>query len=415
MSVVGAQVPAELESFGAKASEKFPADGSLHLIVSRNVLSGAPSQLTPLSAAIKAGGFILLREEKIPDNQKITLIEKSGLVHVATHAGNTGFIVLLRKPLEGTDLPAITVRVNGTKFEWVELLKNALLVSEKEGRKVFAVCEGEDTNGIVGMINCLKQEPGGVNLRCVYIPQNGALPKFQSATDAKFTPQLKKDLLMNVFQNGNWGSYRHIPLASNGATLSVEHAYINALTRGDLASLKWIEGPLTFYKPESHTNSELCTVYYAPLNFRDIMLASGKLPPDALPGDLAGQDCILGLEFSGRGADGRRVMGMVPARSLATTVLADPGFLWEVPANWTLEDAATVPVVYATVSKIIYIIKLIRDTRLLECRQPAQHTCTAKCLYFNLQGFKEITSRLIFSPYKLALGATIAKLEKCEK
>jgi len=43
------------------------------------------------------------------------------------------------------------------------------------------------------------------------------------------------------------------------------------------------------YRPEFNPNTELCTVYYAPLNFRDIMLASGKLPPDALPGDLAGQ------------------------------------------------------------------------------------------------------------------------------
>ena len=33
--------------------------------------------------------------------------------------------------------------------------------------------------------------------------------------------------------------------------------------------------------------SELCDVYYAPLNFRDIMLATGKLSVDALPGDLA--------------------------------------------------------------------------------------------------------------------------------
>lgn len=40
---------------------------------------------------------------------------------------------------------------------------------------------------------------------------------------------------------------------------------------------------------EQTTDTELCTVYYAPLNFRDIMLATGKLPPDALPGDLAGQ------------------------------------------------------------------------------------------------------------------------------
>lgn len=80
------------------------------------------------------------------------------------------------------------------------------------------------------------------------------------------------------------------------------------------------------------------------------MLATGKLPPDALPGNLAGQDCILGLEFSGRNSKGKRVMGMVPAKSLATTVLADPGFLWEVPDAWTLEEAATVPVVYGTVS-----------------------------------------------------------------
>lgn len=45
-------------------------------------------------------------------------------------------------------------------------------------------------------------------------------------------------------------------------------------------------------------------------------------------------------------------MGMVAARSLATTVLADPGFLWEVPSNWTLEQASSVPVVYGTVSSI---------------------------------------------------------------
>lgn len=78
------------------------------------------------------------------------------------------------------------------------------------------------------------------------------------------------------------------------------------------------------------------------------MLATGKLPPDALPGNMATEDCILGLEFSGRTEDGRRVMGMVEARGLATTLLADPGFLWEVPDKWTLEQAATIPVAYST-------------------------------------------------------------------
>lgn len=78
------------------------------------------------------------------------------------------------------------------------------------------------------------------------------------------------------------------------------------------------------------------------------MLATGKLTADALPGDLAGQDCILGLEFAGRNSKGKRVMGMIAARGLATTVLADPGFMWEVPDKWTLEQAGTIPVVYAT-------------------------------------------------------------------
>jgi fatty acid synthase len=79
------------------------------------------------------------------------------------------------------------------------------------------------------------------------------------------------------------------------------------------------------------------------------MLATGKLPPDALPGDMALQDCILGLEFAGRDHNGKRVMGMVPAKGLATTVVVDdPEFLWPIPDKWTMEEASTVPVVYGT-------------------------------------------------------------------
>lgn len=43
-------------------------------------------------------------------------------------------------------------------------------------------------------------------------------------------------------------------------------------------------------------------------------------------------------------------MGMLTARGLATSVAADPTFLWEVPSKWSLEQAATIPVVYGTVS-----------------------------------------------------------------
>lgn len=63
---------------------------------------------------------------------------------------------------------------------------------------------------------------------------------------------------------------------------------------------------------------------------------------------MALQDSILGLEFSGRTMEGKRVMGILSHNSLATTVAADPLFVWDVPDDWSLEEASTVPVAYST-------------------------------------------------------------------
>ena len=72
---------------------------------------------------------------------------------------------------------------------------------------------------------------------------------------------------------------------SDQARIAAEHAYVNVLTRGDLASLRWIESPLKHFMPDVTSAEQLYSVYYTSLNFRDIMLASGKLPPDAIPGN----------------------------------------------------------------------------------------------------------------------------------
>ena len=78
-------------------------------------------------------------------------------------------------------------------------------------------------------------------------------------------------------------------------TLSAVPAYVNVLTRGDLSSLKWIESPLRYFKAEDNPSRDLCSVYYTSLNFRDIMLATGKLPPDAIPGIDHKQESLLCL------------------------------------------------------------------------------------------------------------------------
>ncbi|KAJ8972225.1 hypothetical protein NQ314_000286 [Rhamnusium bicolor] len=320
-----------------------PVAQDAHLVVASDLLAYNLKNVLEIAAAsLKTGGFILLEEARGPiDVKKLASV---GLEVVSTQVTNTKVYILLRTPITvPTDSTIIQVTENN--FAWVKPLKDAMKQAEADGKKIYLYVQGEELTGLVGLVNCLKQEPGGSNLRSLFIQDTNA-PKFSLSA---YESQLKKDLVHNVLKKKVWGSYRHILLDqfNDSGKLQVEHAYINTLTRGDLASLRWIEGPLGYYKGDS-PSTELCHVYYAPLNFRDIMLATGKLPPDALPGDLAGQDCILGLEFSGRDSRGKRVMGMVAAKSLATTVLADPGFLWEIPEKWSLEEAATIPVVYGT-------------------------------------------------------------------
>jgi NADPH:quinone reductase-like Zn-dependent oxidoreductase len=56
------------------------------------------------------------------------------------------------------------------------------------------------------------------------------------------------------------------------------------------------------------------------------------------------------MEFSGCNQKGQRVMGLMDSGSLSTMVLADKNIMWNIPDHWTLEDAATVPMGYGTVS-----------------------------------------------------------------
>ena len=99
------------------------------------------------------------------------------------------------------------------------------------------------------------------------------------------------------------------------STVITEHAYVNVMSKGDLSSLRWIESPLKYFANTSgDLHTDLCSVNFASLNFRDVMLATGKLPPDAIPGGLANQECMLGMEFSGRDSTGQPVMGLLPAK-----------------------------------------------------------------------------------------------------
>uniref|UniRef100_A0A8B9FZJ9 Fatty acid synthase n=1 Tax=Amazona collaria TaxID=241587 RepID=A0A8B9FZJ9_9PSIT len=325
--------------------------------------------LSNLAAAVKEGGFVLLhtllkgetlgeivsfltspdlqqKHSFLSEAQWEGLFSKASLNLVAMKKSFFGSVIFLCRRQAPAKTP-IFLPIDETHFMWVESLKEAL--ADPSEQPVWLTATSCGNSGILGMVNCLRLEAEGHRIRCVFVSNlnpSSAVPP-TSLSSPEMQKIVQRDLVMNVYRDGKWGSFRHLPLQQAQPQELTEYAYVNVLTRGDLSSLRWIVSPLRHFHT-TNPDVQLCKVYYASLNFRDIMLATGRLSPDAIPGNWALQQCMLGMEFSGRDLAGRRVMGLLPAKGLATVVDCDKRFLWEVPKNWTLEEAASVPVVYAT-------------------------------------------------------------------
>lgn len=329
-------------------------ESNCHLVVAYDIVDrlDATVVLQNLKASIREDGFIFIEENVIGYNEAKAkkLFSEAKLATVSIQRATNKYFILLRATIDLASRNKVIVTITEKNYTWVEQLKSALVNAEKDKTYVYIVGQGEELLGAIGFINCIKNENGGKLARLVFI-QDAGVEKF-NFTSAVYADQLSKDLISNVYKNGAWGTYRHLKLdvQNDVSNLPVEHAYLNALVKGDLSSLSWIESPLSRKLPDPKDKRlELCSVYYAPINFRDVMLTSGKLAADALPGDLATQDCVLGLEFAGRDSSGKRIMAMVDAKSLATTCVASKNLMWDIPANWTMEEASTVPCVYSTV------------------------------------------------------------------
>ncbi|XP_035740327.1 fatty acid synthase-like [Vespa mandarinia] len=86
------------------------------------------------------------------------------------------------------------------------------------------------------------------------------------------------------------------------------HAIVNQLSRGNLSSLRWLERPIT----KDYQKEDLVRIHYALLNFRDVMLATGKIGLDVFQQDRKNVDNVLGFDYSGISTGGRRIMGLNP-------------------------------------------------------------------------------------------------------
>lgn len=292
--------------------------------------------------------FILSRESKQfseitnPHLQLITLLEivNGEFLHLLQFKNNS-------KIFEPNSVIEITPNVQ----DWLDPLQNSL----KNGPTLIYSHDTETPSGILGFVNCLRRELPVDNLTCLLITDSEA-PKFD-INSSFYQKQLAFNHPINVFKDGTWGSYRYLDMLPeiNHPNKQENHFFANCLVKGDLSTLAWLNGTLNV----NDKNLDIITIQYASLNFKDIMLALARIPDDI--NDRVSNQCVLGLEFSGIKKDGKRVMGIgLNAGALATHYDAKHAMLWNIPEFWSLEEAATVPLVYFTVYFAFFVTTKIK-------------------------------------------------------
>ncbi|KAH0550507.1 hypothetical protein KQX54_019824 [Cotesia glomerata] len=322
--------------------KKLTPETNATILSGRRLLKKKNKSLPQLLTAVKNEGFVLTIESRENTTDLFEVAKKHNLDMIFEKVVDDSLCLLLRKQSKSSHKMVI-INVKNDSFEWLNGLKSAFKgEKEQNNNRIVLVSEKSFESGLLGLVNCLRQEPGGEMIRGVLI-QDEQAPDFSPSLPL-YADQLKLNLTMNVLRpNNTWGSYRHLKLSAV-TPQPVYHAWANQLVRGDMSSLAWLEGPI---RP-NFIHPDLIDVVYSAINFRDVMFTSGKLAAELIATNRWLEECCIGFEYSGVDRYGKRIMGLTPARAITNKAVIDRDLSWYVPEGWSLEDSATVPCVYAT-------------------------------------------------------------------
>ncbi|XP_024893544.1 fatty acid synthase-like, partial [Temnothorax curvispinosus] len=328
---------------------KLSRDENCLIVIGFNILTKNSKKLyEQLLSLLTPQGFLLTLEES-GSVYDYSCLKTYQLDVILEKQINKKTFLLLRKTRNIARNQRI-VHVNNYKFTWVDELKSIMSGQNETGvdTEIILVSERDFECGLLGLINCLRKEPGGEIIRSVFIQDNKA-PGF-SLQEPLYMKQLQLDLPINIIRSGNvWGSYRHLPLPLLKSKL-VQSAYVTQMVQGDLSTLCWAQSRMSRINHEN-----LVDVIYTSVNFRDVMVATGRLNAETIAPFERGNDCFIGMEFVGFNTHKQRIMGLCSHGGMTNILVADKYLSWIIPDKWTMEDAATVPVVYCTCYYALYV------------------------------------------------------------
>ena len=154
--------------------------------------------------------------------------------------------------------------------------------NEIKDENIWLIAKDSPINGIIGLINCLHLEPGGELIRCLF-DCDRVIQLPVDFSKKPFCDILSNDLAVNVLKNGKIGTFKHMALPKDYDKIETNEYFLNVGQTRDLSSLQWFDYK-NIYPPEKFFDIDNrkfdlmnCKIYSAGLNFRDVMLATGKM------------------------------------------------------------------------------------------------------------------------------------------
>ncbi|XP_074596261.1 fatty acid synthase-like [Brevipalpus obovatus] len=348
-------------------------------------LSSLRSKIKYLTQAINPEGFlfIVFREDVSQDIEKICSIRqlKAIITDLKASCMNSGDVISMMEdidwicvsnrlleakllPIRGLlfrkkpdpHLEPKIVHVSPLDYQWIEELKT-ILKEENKAVPIWLIGDPRYDQGVVGFTRSLGLGGFGARIFCISnrFHDNGIDLRNIDLNNPRLKHILESRLKFNIFDpKYGWGEYSHTEVVEKREvdprclTKASDNVQLLVIQPGDLSSIKWCECPVIEKSADSVIN-----VCYAPLNFKDVMFSSARLPlvfeVSARRIKAESMSVRIGLEYSGYDNKGNRVMGMTGFGAMATRYqINSMDFVWPVPEDWSLEDAATVPVVYGT-------------------------------------------------------------------
>lgn len=152
--------------------------------------------------------------------------------------------------------------------------------------------------------------------------------------DPLYHELFRQDLVLYVLRDGTIGTYLSVPVIVNNMLVSpqpsrcVEHLF---------PLLRIAENVVTFSLTYSNVIQNINYEYIA-ANLKDVTLSPKS------------EKELGSIDYSGKTTSGKIIAGVATLDLGLRKVVPDPILFWDdVPVEWSLEDAATVPLAYCVV------------------------------------------------------------------